>query len=173
EYQRLLVERQQRRKRVADQAPEPSRRRHRREAGLGLTVDLFDANEIPNRGRTDLHLCGGTPTAPCGSGTLHKSQVLPVKTQVPTELRMEGQRHHAVLAEGDRVAIVLRQDFGRAGVLHNRGPDEDAAKWASVEPGHFEVGLETVHLAAVPVAANRDVEGVKEMLILPPVRNLV
>src|SRR2546427_7173655 len=88
---------------------------------------------------------------------VHHREQLRVQARVARDLRMECRGHHVALPHHHRLPLVLGEDLDlRAHLGNDRGPDEHGPDRTNAL--HLYVGLERVHLSAVCVATNGNVQ---------------
>src|ERR1700716_3957723 len=86
-----------------------------------------------------------------------------MQAQISAQLGMKGEGHGPALTEPDRPPFVAHDDLGAAGVLDDRGADEDA--WEVLSSAiQLQRSLERLELAPICVAADCDVQDAKTLL---------
>src|ERR1700681_3288639 len=96
-----------------------------------------------------------------------------MQTRIVGHLGMEAESEARTLGDGHRVVAEGGNNLDtRADALDQRGADEDGAEGGHTEGGDGEVRLVRVHLAAVAVAADAEVEGTERQLVGPALEDL-
>src|SRR5438132_1947804 len=94
-----------------------------------------------------------------------QAEELPVQAEVAAQLGVKGESHHRAMADGHRASFVAGKDLRGAGVVHHRGPDEDAREGPSLQSADLQLGFEAIQLAPIAVAPHCDVQGVQTLLL--------
>jgi hypothetical protein len=95
-----------------------------------------------------------------------------VETGVVSQFRVECCHRTGSVPNENRNAVVRRQDVNcSADMLYPRCPDKHCVKGGR-KPGDVEIRFEAVKLAAVPVAAHRDVDQVETTLIWSTIKHI-
>src|SRR5256885_12391703 len=92
-----------------------------------------------------------------------------MQPQVVAQLGVKPEGEDAVVANRDRTTLMRGNHLDVAGALDQRCSDEHTGKGLAVQAVDLNGSLEAVHLPAVAVAADSDVEQTKPMLLRHPV----
>src|SRR5215211_5032233 len=96
-----------------------------------------------------------------------------METEIARQLRVEARHPHGTLSEEDGNVVVRREHLDRVThALDAPGADEHTGERRAAESADLERRLERIALAAVAVAADRDVDAPERLLVGTAVEHL-